>query len=31
MAMAGCFYVTLGRDIWRNCSLSLRKRVKFQT
>ena len=31
MAMADCFYVTLGQNIWKNCSLCLRKRVKFQT
>ena len=29
--MADCFYVTLGRDIWRNCNLCLRECVKFQT
>ena len=31
MTMADWFYVTLGLDVWRNCSLCLRKRVKFQT
>ena len=31
MAMADCFYVTLGPDILRNSSLCTRKRVKFQT
>ena len=31
IAMANCFYVTLGRDVWRNCSLCLRKRIKLQT
>ena len=31
MGMADCFYVTLGRDVLRNCSLCLRTRVKFQT
>ena len=31
MAMGDCFYVTLGQDIWRNCSLFIRKRVKFET
>ena len=30
MAMANCFYVTLGRDIMRNCSLYIQKRVQFQ-
>ena len=29
-AMLDCFYVTLDWDIWRNCSLYLQKRVKFQ-
>ena len=29
--MADCFYVTLGQDIWRNYSLCLQKRVKFET
>ena len=29
--MDDCFYVTLGRDILRNWSLCIRKRVKFQT
>ena len=31
IAMAYCFYVTRDWDIWRNCSLCLRKRVTFQT
>ena len=31
MAMADCFYVTLGWDTWRNCSLCLWKCIKFQT
>ena len=30
MAVADC-YVTLGQDIWRNCSLCLQKQVKSQT
>ena len=30
-AMADFFYVTLGWDIWRNCSLCLYKCDKFQT
>ena len=30
-AMADCFYVTLERDVWINCSLYLRKSVRFQT
>ena len=31
MAIADCFYVTLARDVWRNSSSCLQKRVKFQT
>ena len=31
MAVAYCFYLTRGRDILRNFSLCIQKRVKFQT
>ena len=31
MAMAECFYVTLGQDIWRNCSLCLRETRQIST
>ena len=30
MAMANCLYMTIDRDVLRNCSVSIRKHVKFQ-